>query len=286
MRASLAFLLTLVAATGFAADRANADTLGAIRSRGAIVIGYREGAPPFSFLDAQKQPQGYSIDICKKIAEAVKAELGMKELPIRYVPVTAENRIEKVESGEIDIECGTTTRTISRQAHVDFTMFTFLTGTEMIVKKDSGIHGPEELANKKIALQPGTTTETAIKRMMSTAAPTAQIVPVGDSAEGLAAVESGKADAYASDEVVLIGLLRSTKTAQAYRLTGQLYSYEPYALMVHRNDGDFRLIADRTLALIYQNGDIDGIWKRWFGDWVVEPPVLLRIMYAMEGLAP
>jgi len=286
MRAVVAFLLTLTAATVFAADGTHADTLGAIRSRGAFVIGYREGAPPFSFLDAQKQPQGYSIDICKKIAEAVKTELGMKDLPVRYVAVTAENRLEKVESGDVDIECGTTTRTLSRQAHVDFTMFTFLTGTEMLVKKDSGIFGLDDFANKKIAVQPGTTTEATIKLLVSSAAPTAQIVPVTDSAAGFAAVESGKADAYASDEVVLIGLVLAKKATQGFRLTGQLYSYEPYALMVRRNEADFRLIADRTLAQIYQNGEIAEIWKRWFGDWLSQPPSLLRIMYAMQGLAP
>ncbi|HTS92177.1 MAG TPA: amino acid ABC transporter substrate-binding protein [Stellaceae bacterium] len=286
MRKSVIFLLSILLSMGFAIAAAKADTLATLRSRGTLIIGYREGAPPFSFLGADKKPQGYSIDICNRIAEAIKTELKLPNLEVRYVPVTAENRVDKLESGDIDIECGTTTRTLSRQARVDFTLFTFLTGTEMVVKADSGISGPEQLTNKKIAAQPGTTTEAAIKRMIAAEAPTAQLIPVRDSAEGLAAVEAGKADAYAGDEVVLIGLVLGAKDPAKFRLTGQLYSYEPYALMVRRNDADFRLLADRTLAFIYQNGEIEGIWGKWFGTWVVRPPTLLRIMYAMEALAP
>jgi len=266
---------------------AHADTLDTIRSRGAIIIGYREGAPPFSSADAQGKPQGYSIDLCNRIADAVKAKLGMSDLKVQYVPVTAENRIDKLESGAIDIECGSTTRTLGRQERVDFTLFIFVTGTELLVLENSDIHGPDDLkTNKKIAVQSGTTTETAIKRLISASGGKAQIVPVHSSDEGLALVESGKADAYASDEVVLIGLASAAKSPRGLRLSGQLYSYEPYALMVRKNDSAFRLIADRTLAQIYESDDIVKIWQRWFGQWAPQPPIVLKMMYAMEALSP
>lgn len=286
MRASPAVLLAAALLAGFALDEARADTIATIRSRGTLVIGYREGAPPFASVDAQNRPQGYSIDLCNRIADSVKSVLGMSQLQVRYVPVTAENRIDELESGEIDIECGSTTRTLSRQARVDFTLFTFLTGTEMLVREDSNISGPDDLDGKKIAVQPGTTTEKAIKRALSESGRKAEIVPVNDSQAGFAALEGRKVDAYASDEVVLIGLAKASKNPRAFRLTGQLYSYEPYALMVRKNDADFRLIADRTLALVYQDGEIIEIWRRWFGDWVAEPPVLLRAMYAIQSLVP
>jgi glutamate/aspartate transport system substrate-binding protein len=286
MRASLAILLSAMLAAGFAVEGAQADTIATIRSRGALVIGYREGAPPFSSADAQNRPQGYSIDLCNRIADSVKSVLGLGELQVRYVPVTAENRIDKLESGEIDIECGSTTRTLSRQARVDFTLFTFLTGAEMLVRADSDISGPNDLDGKKIAVQPDTTTEKAIKRVLSESGRKAEIVSVRDSQAGFAALEAGSVDAYASDEVVLIGLAKASKNPRRFRLTGQFYSYEPYALMVRKNDADFRLIADRTLALVYQDGEIIEIWRRWFGDWAAEPPVLLRAMYAIESLVP
>jgi glutamate/aspartate transport system substrate-binding protein len=263
---------------------ARADTLDTIRSRGAFIIGYREGAPPFSSADAQGRPQGYSIDLCNRIGDAVKAALGVNDLKVQYVPVTAENRIDKLESGAIDIECGSTTRTLGRQERVDFTLFTFITGTEMLVQETSDIRGPDNLKGKKIALQAGTTTEVAIKRIA--AARGAQIVPVKSSDEGMALVQNGQADAYASDEIVLIGLASAAKSPRGIRLSGTLYSYEPYALMVRKNDSAFRLIADRTLAATYESQDIVKVWQRWFGQWAPEPPVLLKLMYSIESLSP
>ena len=211
----LASSFALAAISMFGAARA--DTLDTIRSRGAFIIGYREGAPPFSSVDAQGHPQGYSIDLCNRIADAVKAALKMNDLKVQYVPVTAENRIDKLESGAIDIECGSTTRTLGRQERVDFTLFTFITGTEMLVLETSDIRGPDNLKGKKIAVQAGTTTEDAIKRIA--AARGAQIVSVKSSDEGMALVESGQADAYASDEIVLIGLASAAKSPRGVRLS-------------------------------------------------------------------
>jgi len=265
---------------------ASADTLATIRARDSILIGYRQDASPFSSLGADQHPQGYSIDLCNRIADAVKTTLNLPKLQIRYVPVTAENRISKLESGAIDIECGTSTRTISRQAHVDFTLFTFLTGTELLVPVGSAIRTAPDLANKKIALQAGTTTETVLKQLFALRLITVDIVPVQNAQEGLAALESGKVDAYASDEIVLIGLAAGAKDPKSLRLSGALYSYEPYALMVRKNDSGFRLIADRTLALIFQNGDIGEIYRRWFGQWQPDPPPLVKALYDIESLGP
>ena len=286
MRSPVTWIASLLIATIVAAPAAGAGTLDTIRARGTILIGYRVDAAPFSSLGTDKRPQGYSIDLCDEIANSVKAALNMPKLQTRYVPVTAENRIPKLESGAIDIECGTTTRTLSRQAQVDFTLFTFLTGTEMLVPATSSIHGPRDLANKKIAVQPGTTTEAVIKQLFALRLIPVTIVPVQNGAEGLAALENGQADAYASDEIVLIGLAAGAKNPQSLRLSGSLYSYEPYAFMVRKNDAAFRLVADRTLALIFQNGEIGEIYKRWFGQWQAEPPALVQALYQIESLGP
>ena len=279
-------LVSLSLLAVFVAADAAAGTLDTIRARGAMIIGYRADAAPFSSLGADKKPQGYSIDLCNRIADAVKAQLSLSKLQIRYAPVTAENRIAKLRSGAIDIECGTTTRTISRQAQVDFTLFTFLSGTDLLVPANSSIHGPTDLANKRIAIQPGTTTETVLKQLLSLRLIPATIVPVASGAEGIAALENGRVDAYASDEAVLIGLAAGAKNPKSVRLGGTLYSYEPYAFMVRQNDAAFRLLADRTLALTFQNGDITKIYARWFGQWQAEPPPLLRTLYEIESLGP
>jgi glutamate/aspartate transport system substrate-binding protein len=279
----LSSLLLLVASAG---EAARADTLDMIRSRGAMIIGYRDAAPPFSAMGPDKRPQGYSIDLCNRIADSVKLALDMPKLDIRYVPVTADNRIDKLEAGDIDIECGTTTRTLSRQQRADFTLFTFLSGTEMLVPAGSSIHGPLDLANKKIVLQSSTTTETVVRRLLALRLIKAEVIPVQTPQEGLATLESGKADAYASDEVVLMGLQQGAKNPGNLRLSGTLLSYEPYALMVRKNDAAFRVVADRTLALIFQSGDIVTIYRRWFGQWHQDPPPLIEALFAIESLGP
>ena len=139
--------------------QARADTMEKIKASGSIAIGYREASPPFSFLGADGTPIGYSVDLCNRIAAAVKAELRLGELAVRYVPVVPETRIEKLVGGEIDIECGSTTRTIARQAQVDFTLLTFITGTELLVRIGSAVDDLGGLEGKKVALLPVTTTE-------------------------------------------------------------------------------------------------------------------------------
>ena len=286
MRTFLTVLSSLVLLAAFAPSAMAAGTLDTIRSRGAIIIGYRADAVPFSSLGSDGKPQGYAIDLCDRIAGAVKDQLNLPKLQVRYTPVTAENRISKLRSGAIDIECGTTTRTISRQAQVDFTLFTFLSGTDLLVKANSSIHGVADLANKRIAVQPGTTTEKVLKQLFSLRLVPVTVVSVQSGAAGLAALENGQVDAYASDQVVLIGLAAASKDPKSLRLSGALYSYEPYAFMVRQNDAAFRLIADRTLALIYQNDDIVKIYDRWFGQWQPDPPSLLRALYDIESLGP
>jgi len=275
--------MVLLAALGSAATAGTIDT---IRARGAMIIGYRADAAPFSSLGPDQKPQGYSIDLCDRIASAVKAQLNLPKLRVRYVAVTAENRVGKLQSGAIDIECGTTTRTISRQAQVDFTLFTFLSGTDLLVAANSSIHGVGDLASKRIAIQRGTTTETVVKQLFGLRLIPVTTVPVHSAADGLAALESGQVDAYASDEAVLLRLAASAKNPKSLRLGGTLLSYEPYAFMVRQNDAAFRLVADRTLALIFQNGDITKIYDRWFGQWQAEPPPLLRALYDIESLGP
>jgi len=197
--------------------------------------------------------------------------------------VTAENRIEKLETGDIDIECGSTSKTLARQARVDFTLLTFVTGTELLVHVGSKIDGLSGLEGKRVAVLPGTTTENVIITELKRQLINAEIVKVRDHDDGLAALRAGRADAYASDEIILIGLARGAKDASDLRLSGTIYSYEPYALMVRKNDADFRLVADRALAETYRFGDIGAIYDRWFGKWLVQPNPVLVALYRIQS---
>jgi ABC-type amino acid transport substrate-binding protein len=263
---------------------AESGTLDKIQSNKSISLGYRTASPPFSSTEAGAQPVGYSIDLCLRVVAAVKQATKVDALKVNYVPVTAENRIEKLESGEIDIECGSTTRTLSRQQRVDFTLQTFVTGAELLVRVGSKIDRLADLEGKKVAVLPGTTTDNTVRAELKQQLINATVVPVRDHDDGVAMVMDGRADAYASDEVILIGLARKIGDGANLRLSGTLFSYEPYALMVRKNDPEFRLVADRALAETYRSGGIGGIWERWFGKWVPKPSQILVSLYRLNAL--
>jgi len=262
---------------------AHADTLDKIQASKSISLGYRKASPPFSSADEDGKPIGFSIDLCLRVVAAVKQATGLDKLAIAYVPVTAENRLEKLETGDIDIECGSTSRTLARQARVDFTLLTFVTGTELLVHVGSKIDGLSGLEGKRVAVLPGTTTENVIITELKRQLINAEIVKVRDHDDGLVALRAGRADAYASDEIILIGLARGAKDASDLRLSGTIYSYEPYALMVRKNDADFRLVADRALAETYRSGDIGAIYDRWFGKWSAQPNPVLVALYRIQS---
>jgi glutamate/aspartate transport system substrate-binding protein len=284
MRRAVTMLCWLLVGAACPIAAAAASTLEKIGATGTIVLGFRDASPPFSFRDANGKPAGYSIDLCNRIAAAVKERLSLPRLEVRYVRVTPEDRIAKLVSGEIDLECGSTTRTISRQAQVDFTLLTFVTGTELLVPLGSNIDDLSGLEGRKIALLPGTTNDAVIRSALASRMVNAELVSVADHDAGVAAVESGRVDAYASDEVLLIGLARKVKDPSKLRLTGKLYSYEPYALMVRQNDAEFRYIADRTLAGLFRTREIGDIYRRWFGDWNAGPSQILIALYMLQSV--
>jgi glutamate/aspartate transport system substrate-binding protein len=283
MRRAVAILFGLAAAACPVAT-APAGTLEKIGASGIIAFGYRDASPPFSFKNADGKPVGYSIDLCNRIAAAVKERLSLPHLEVRYVRVTPEDRIAKLVAGEIDVECGSTTRTISRQAEVDFSLLIFLTGTELLVTVGSNIDDLSGLDGRKVALLPGTTNDVVIRSALASRGIDAEVVPVQDHDAGVAAVESGQADAYATDEVLLIGLARKAKDPSKLRLTGKLYSYEPYALMVRQNDAEFRFVADRALASLFRTREIGDIYSKWFGDWNAGPSQMLIALYMLQSV--
>ena len=229
------------------------------------------------------KPVGYSIDLCDRVARAVQAELKMTNLKVQYVPVTVSNRADQVISGAVDIECGSTTVTLARQERVDFSSLIFVDGGAYLVARGAGIQGITDFAGKKIGVIPGTTTEPAIQEDLQKNGVTATIVPVTDHDKGFLALQAGEIDAYASDRTILVGLLVRENAADKFGITDQQISYEPYALMLRRNDSAFRLVANRALARIYRSGDIVPIFSKWFGV-IGKPSGALLTMYRMFAL--
>jgi ABC-type amino acid transport substrate-binding protein len=277
----LATLTLLLASPALGQDLQG--TLKKISDAKTINIGYRETAVPFSFVGTDKQPAGFTVDLCRRVAGGIQQQLKLADLKVNWVQVTSENRLQMVANGTVDIECGTTTQTLSRSEQVDFSLMTFVDGGAFLVRSESKLSTIADLAGKKVAVIPTTTTATALNDALQRSFTTVQIVPVKDHADGLAALERGAADAYASDRTILIGLAVTSKDPSKLALGDQGFSYEPYALVVRRNDSAFRLAVNRVLANIYRGPQIVEIYNRWFGGFG-RPSTLLQIMFLLNAI--
>ena len=279
---SIVMILALSVPTAAPAAELGA-TLKRIKERKTIVLGHRESSWPFSFVDDAGKPAGYSVDLCVKIAEAIGNDIGVPSLPVKWVKLTPENRIRAVADGTVDLECGSTTATLSRSAEVDFTITTFVDGGSLLATDASGVVGVKDLAGKRVAIVPGTTTEKSLAAALKQYLVSPQMLPVKDHAEGLAALEKGTADVYASDRVILIGLGRRSEQRAKLALSPQLFSYEPYGLALRRGDADFRLAANRALSRLFRSEDIVRLYEKWFSD-MGKPSPVLALMYAISAI--
>lgn len=259
--------LLLVVASVLLAQSANAQegpTLSRIADSKSLSISYRDSAPPFSYLDSEGKPVGYSIDICSKIADAIKKELGLDELAIKYVPVTAQTRIPIIANGTADIECAATAITLDRFRQVDYLFPTFVSNARLLVKKGSGITGLDSTAGKVLTTLAGTTSERALMAALEEKGIDAKIVKSKDNPQGMLNLEQGRVDGFFSADVILSGVRANSRNPDDYEMVGESLFSEPYAFMVPRNDPDFRLLANRVLADLFSSGEINTIYKKWF----------------------
>ncbi|MDQ2917660.1 MAG: amino acid ABC transporter substrate-binding protein [Pseudomonadota bacterium] len=271
-RAALVLCATLIipASAVLAQDKTPAtpaehiDTLKRIKDSGTITIGVREASVPFSFIDAQKQPQGYSIDLCLKVADAIKTELKMPRLDVRFLPVTSANRITMVKDGKVDLECGSTTNTRDRQKEVAFAYTTFVAGIKMLARKSSNINSVEDLRGKTVVVTKGTTSETMLKQLNEDRVLKLTIIETKDHNESFADVADGKAVAFPMDDVLLYGLISKAARPEDFAVVGKYLSVEPYGIMLRKDEPAFEHLVDRTLDELFQSGEVRRIYSRWF----------------------
>ena len=278
-----AVVMAALAWTGTGSSQELDGTLKKIKASATFNLGYRESAPPFSFPGPDRRLVGYSVELCMHIASAIQKQLGLAILKLNWVPVSAENRIDMVVQGKIDLECGTTTATLSRQERVDFSLMTFVDGGSLLTKADIDLRGVGDLAGKRIAVIPGTTTEAALAKFLKAEFVTVETVRVKDPVEGVEAVEKGTAHAFASDRGLLIGIAMTSENPKRFGLANVLFSYEPYGFMLRRNDAAFRLAVNKALAQLYGSGDVAAIYDRWFGTFG-KPTPAIQAMYLLNGL--
>jgi glutamate/aspartate transport system substrate-binding protein len=275
----LCCILALAAPPAFAAS----PTLDRIRDTGAVTLAYREGAAPFSFADRDGRVRGYSAEVCTAVVTAIQHALKLPSLKIVWQPVDVANRLDVVASGRADAECGTTTITLSRMERVDFSLPIFVDGGSVLVRSKAKIARLAELKGRKIAVIPGTTTEQALVAALNVHGAPATLVPVKNSAEGLAMLGAGKVDGYAGDRVVLVELKLRAPAGRDMELLPTDFSYEPYGIVVRRDDPDFRLAVNRALVDLYKRGGIDPIFQRWLAP-LGKPGALLHSMFYLNSL--
>jgi glutamate/aspartate transport system substrate-binding protein len=257
--------LVLAAALAFAcAAAAQEGTLKKIKDSGSITIGHRESSIPFSYLDDQQKPIGYSMDICARIVEAVKKELKAPNLAVKHNVVTPQTRMQLIANGTVDIECGSTTNTVERQKQVAFAVTTFITGTKLLVKRKSGIKNVDGLKGKPVVVTQGTTNERAVKAINDQKNLGMRFLNAKDHAESFLTVDTGRAVAFPMDDILLYGLIANSKNPKDWAVVGDFLSYDPYAVMLRKDDPQFKKFVDGVIVGMMKSGELEKLYRKWF----------------------
>jgi ABC-type amino acid transport substrate-binding protein len=239
-------------------------TLKKIKDSKTVTLGYRASSIPFSYLNKSREPMGYSIDLCNEVVRETSSELQGVEIGINYKLVRAETRIPAVRSGEVDLECGSTTANFERKKQVAFSPVFFVAGTKLLVPRASGIASYRDLRDKTVVVTAGTTNEAAVRAISDKQNLGIKIVIGKDHAESFAMLSEGKADAFATDDVLLYGLVATTKSGDQYHVVGEFLSYDPYGLMYRKDDPDFAAVVDRTFSRLAQSRELVQLYNKWF----------------------
>src|SRR3977135_1173005 len=265
-RACLGLAAGIIAATmASPAPAQEADAIvKKLRDTKTFTIGHRESSIPHSYIDNNQKVVGYSVELCLKIADAMKQELNLPDLQIKYVPVNIQNRMALVANGTVDIECGSTVNTLGRQKQVDFTLVTFIAADRLMAKKDAGIKEVEDLAGKVAIVPQASTSEKVLNELVATKKLDIKVNQIRDHAEALLSVETGRADAYVNEDIILYGLATKARQAGSMLVVGRALSYAPYGFMIPKNNPTMLPVANRTLARLFRSGELQTIYTKWF----------------------
>ena len=239
-------------------------TLSAIKSSHVVHLGYRESSPPFSFLDASNRPIGYSLELCEAVVEEIGTEIDDADLKIEYVKVTSDDRIQAVLQNKIDLECGSTTANAERGKQVAFSPLMFVAGTKLMVAKASGVSAVTDLKGKTVVVTRGTTNEQAMHNVDKKFSLGLNIVAAGDHEQSYQMLADGKADAFATDDILLYGLIARHKSQDKFRVIGDYLSYDPYGIMFRKGEPQLTAVVERTFRKLASNHDLIPLYNKWF----------------------
>ena len=255
-----ASLLTVVAASA----QELTGTLKKIRDTKSVTLGYRESSIPFSYVNRAGEPLGYSIDLCNAVVDEISRELEGIEIAVKYQPVTSATRIPAIRNGEVDLECGSTTANFERKKEAAFSPIFFVAGTKLLVPRSSKIGSYRDLRDKTIVVTAGTTNEAAVRAISEKQHLGIKLLVGKDHSESFAMLKEGRADAFATDDVLLYGLVATTHSSDRFQVVGEYLSYDPYGLMYRKDDPDFTAIVDRTFTHLAESRQIVQLYNKWF----------------------
>ena len=257
--------IVFCAAAALAVAAAAQDgTLKKIKDSATITIGHRDASLPFSYYDDRQQPIGYAMDLCLKIVDALKAELKLPKLDVKYQLVTSANRIPLMANGTIDLECGSTTNNIARQEQVWFTMTHFVTANRWVAKKASNVKRLADLKGKTIVSTAGTTNIKQITEINAAQNLGMNIISANGHSEAFQMVETGRAVAFVMDDILLAGLAAQARSPGDYAISTEATSVEPYGIMLRKDDKAFKAVVDKAMTEVYKSGQINAIYSKWF----------------------
>lgn len=275
---------TLVIALVLAAGTVHAQKLDGrlkkIADTKTVTIAYRTDATPFSFTDNKQQVAGFSIDLCKRVVNMIERQIKVTGLQVKWLPVTIKTRFDAVAKGEADMECSSSTVTLARLKLVDFSSYIFVESTGLLTTVASGLRSLSDMSGKRIAVVSGTTNERAVKAQLARREINATVLPFATRDEAFAALEDGKADAFASDRLLLVGAGLKARDPKSLQILSEELSFEPYGIVLPRGDADFRLAVNTGLSHLYGSGEIVEIFGRWFRQFG-EPGPVIRAMYLL-----
>lgn len=254
-----------------------------IQETKTISVAYRTDALPFSFEDSDKKPSGYTVELCRSVIGVIERQIGVVPLQVKWVPVTVQTRFSAISSGQADMECGASTVTLGRMKEVGFSSLIYVDGTGLLIRSATPGNSLMDLANKKIGVIAGTSNERALATALKAKVVTASVVPVKSRDDGLAQLEAGAIDAFASDRVLLMGLASKAKDPKALSMMADALSYEPYAIALPRGDWAMQLAVNSALAQIYKSSALPELYGRWFGG-LGRPSPILEVMYGLGSL--
>jgi glutamate/aspartate transport system substrate-binding protein len=261
MNRTIAVLAALVFASGAAAQE---GTLKKIKDSGSITIGHRDASIPFSYYDDKQQPVGYTIDLCKRIVEAVQKELKMPKIDVKYQLVTSANRIPLMANGTIDLECGSTTNNLERQKQVWFSITHFVTANRFVAKKSAKANALKDLKGKTVVSTAGTTNIKQATELNAEQKLGMNIISANGHAEAFQMVETGRAVAFVMDDILLYSLVAQARSPKDYDISKDALSVEPYGIMLRKDDAAFKKVVDAAMVDTYKSGAIKGIYEKWF----------------------